>query len=238
MKKTIYTLLCILFIAVLLISCKTPEKDSETGWTDLFDGETLDGWVLKEGEGEREFFVEDGMIVSITDMSSPNCYLSTEKSFGDFILELEFLVEPPLNSGVQIRSIVRDKDTTMVYMNGRMEEQEVTFPKGTVVGYQIEVDPSDRAWSGGLYEPGGRGWLQNLEGKPEAQNAYKKDDWNHFRIKAEGNHIQSWVNGVLATDTEDDVFADGFIGIQKHMIYEEAHSGKKMFWKNIKIKEL
>ncbi|MFC2125041.1 DUF1080 domain-containing protein, partial [Bacteroidota bacterium] len=92
--------------------------------------------------------------------------------------------------------------------------------------------------SGGLYEPGGRGWLQNLEGNPGAQKAYKKDDWNHFRIKAEGDHIQTWVNGVLATDAKDDIFPEGFIGFQMHRIYNQEHSGKQMFWKNIKIREL
>ena len=123
-------------------------------------------------------------------------------------------------------------------MNGNMEAQEVNFPKGTVVGYQIEIDPSDRAWSGGLYEPGGRGWLQNLEDKPEAQKAYKKDDWNHFRIKAEGNNIKTWVNGILATDATDDLFDKGFIGFQMHKVYNAEQEGKMMFWKNIRIKEL
>ena len=149
MKPQFFNLSCLLISSFLIISCESTKKEVVDPWTNLFDGKTLDGWVMKEAEGK--FYVEDGMIVSITDSTSPNCYLSTEKVYRDFILELEFKVESPLNSGVQIRSIVRDRDTTLIYMDGQMQAQEVSFPKGTVVGYQIEIDPSDRAWSGGLY---------------------------------------------------------------------------------------
>jgi hypothetical protein len=236
MKTPLFYLFSIVLCAYCLFSCQSSQKEEEKEWFDLFNGESLEGWVLKEAEGN--FFVEDGMITSITDSTSPNCYLAYEKEFSDFVLELDFKVEPPLNSGVQIRSIIRDKDATVMYMNGRMEEKEVTFTKGTAVGYQIEIDPSDRAWSGGLYEPGGRGWLQNLEGKPDAQRAYKKDDWNHFKIVAKGDHIQTWVNGVPAIDAHDAVYPKGFIGFQMHSAYNKEQVGKRMYWKNIRIREL
>jgi len=231
--KSIYQISSIVLFFFLFISCKT-EKQEE--WISLFDGKTLKGWVLKEAEGK--FYVEDGMIVSVTDENTPNCYLATEEYFSDFILELDFKIESPLNSGVNIRSKVRERDSTLVYINGRMEPEETTFPAGMMVGYQIEIDPSERAWTGGLYEPGGRGWLQNLEGKPEAQQAYKKDDWNHFKIVAQGNRIQTWINNVQAINTTDDLFKSGFIGFQMHSVYNEEQAGKKMFWKNIRIKEL
>jgi len=224
-----------LFI-ILFASCKIDDKEKQEDWVSLFDGESLEGWVLKEAEGK--FYVEEGMIVSVTDENTPNCYLSTKKKYKDFMLELDFKVESPLNSGVNIRSKVREADSSLVYMNGRMEPEETTFPAGMVVGYQIEIDPSERAWTGGLYEPGGRGWLQNLEGKPEAQKSYRKNDWNHFKIIANGNRIQTWINDVPAVDTTDDLFKSGFIGFQMHSVYNEEQAGKKMFWKNIKIKEL
>jgi len=236
MKTYIFYFLGLCLSGHLFFACQSAKKDQEEVWTDLFDGKTLNGWGVIEAKGN--FFVKNGMIVSITDSTSPNCYLAYEKEFSDFILEVDFKVEPPLNSGVQIRSILWEKDTTMNYVNGSMETQKITFKEGTAVGYQIEIDPSERAWSGGLYEPGGRGWLQNLEDNPEAQKAYNKDGWNHYRIKAVGNHIQSWVNGVPAVDAFDEVYPKGFIGFQMHSAYNEEQFGKKMYWKNIRIQEL
>ena len=105
-------------------------------------------------------------------------------------------------------------------------------------GYQIEVDPSSRAWSGGLYEPGNRGWIVTLAGNEAARKAFKPMDWNHFKIVMNGNKIQTWVNGVPTVDTTDDMSASGFIGLQFHGAYREWQKDKKSMWKNIKIKEL
>jgi Domain of Unknown Function (DUF1080) len=107
-----------------------------------------------------------------------------------------------------------------------------------VWGYQIEVDPSNRAWSGGLYEPGNRGWIVTLAGNEAGRKAFKPNDWNHFKIAMNGNKIQTWVNGVPTVDTTDDMSASGFIGLQFHGAYREWQKDKKSMWKNIKIKEL
>ncbi len=234
---------------VILGSCSTNKKEKEQaqqakseqkgqdGWIDLFDGKTLDGWSLKEAKAH--FYVKDGMIVGDADYKTPNCYLATDQSFDNFILELDFKVDSPLNSGVQIRSKEWERDTTIMYRNGGdLTQSPHKFPAGTVVGYQIEIDPSDRAWTGGLYEVGGRGWLVPLKDNPEAGKAYKKDDWNHFKVVADGDHIQTWINGVKAVDTHDDLWKTGFIGFQMHGVYNKSQVGKKMYFKNIRLKKL
>ncbi len=213
------------------------EQQSQGQWQELFDGKTLNGWSLKEAEAK--FYVQDGMIVGDAEYKTPNCYLVTDQSFDNFILELDFKVDDPLNSGVQIRSKEWDKDTTIMYTNGRtLEQSEHNFSAGTVVGYQIEIDPSERAWSAGLYEVGGRGWLQSLKDKPEAGAAYKNNDWNHIKIKAVGDHIETWINGVPAADAHDQAWTTGFIGFQMHGVSSEEQAGKKMYFKNIRIMEL
>ena len=73
-------------------------------WQDLFDGKTLNGWVQRGGKAK--YTVEDGCIVGASVTNTPNSFLCTEKDYGDFTLELEFKVDPKLNSGVQIRSDV------------------------------------------------------------------------------------------------------------------------------------
>jgi hypothetical protein len=143
-----------------------------------------------------------------------------------------------MNTGVQIRSAVYDEPTTTPYLNGSLEEGTRDWEVGTVNGYQIEIDPSDRAWSGGFYEEGGRGWLVPLSENEDARKAFKQEEWNHFRIVADENHFQTWINGVKAVETTDDKARTGFIALQLHSINNEDQVGLRVIWKNIRIHEL
>ncbi|MEN8193355.1 MAG: DUF1080 domain-containing protein, partial [Bacteroidota bacterium] len=109
---------------------------------------------------------------------------------------------------------------------------------GYVWGYQVEIDPSSRAWSGGLYEPGNRGWVVTLASNPEAQKAFKRNEWNHFKVVMNGNRIQTWVNDVPVVDIVDEMSLSGFIGLQFHGAHREEQKGMKSMWKNIRIKTL
>ena len=235
-----------LLLLVLILGGCQPQKSSEEAekkpevtepeWVSLFDGQTLNGWQTVEGE--VPFSVEDGMIVSETQLDVPNGYLATTKSYQDFILELEVKIDTSLNSGIQIRSQIWDRDTTTTYLAGNGKVSDITWTAGTAWGYQIEVDPTDRAWSGGLYEPGNRGWLVTLADNEAGRNAYQRFDWNHFRIEARGNQIKTWVNGVMAVDAQDDVLTNGWIGLQFHEAYHDHQVGKKVYWRNIRIQDL
>ena len=223
-------------LAAVIFSMACQKQTTKEEWQDLFDGKTLNGWKVLGGQAD--FYVEDGMIVCNTKKDIDGGYLVTENTFGDFLLELDVKIDTTLNSGVQIRGRVWDKDTTTMYLSGKGDLVERTWPVGYVWGYQIEVDPSSRAWSGGLYEPGNRGWLVTLAGKEEARQAFKPLDWNHFKIEAKGDTIRTWVNGVACVDTTDSVSQSGFIGLQFHKAYREDQVDKKSLWKNIRIKEL
>lgn len=203
------------FVLVSIIGCQSTAKDN-TPWVQLFDGKTLNGWS-KIG-GDATYKVEDGAIVGTTAMNTPNTFLRSDKLYGDFILELEYLVGPSMNSGIQIRSNSFDH-----YLNGRVH------------GYQVEIDPSERAWSGGIYDEARRGWLNTMEENPAAQKAFKQNDWNHYRIEAIADTIRTWVNGVPAAYLIDDKTAQGFIGLQVHSIKKQEQEGKQIKWRNIKI---
>ena len=194
-------------------------KASETEWTPLFDGRNLDGWTQKGGNARYE--VRDGVIVGTTVEKTPNSFLTTVRPYSDFILELEFRVDSLLNSGIQIRS-----NSLPEYNNGQVH------------GYQVEIDPSKRAWSGGIYEEGRRGWLFNLQGRPAPQQAFRQGEWNHYRIEARGDHLRTWVNGVLAADMVDSMTAEGFIGLQVHSIGSPELAGRTVEWRNLRIREL
>ncbi len=224
--------------ALMLISagCLDENKSPQGGWVKLSDSETLEGWKTIGGQGK--FYFEDGVIVSETVAKTASTFLCTEKEYGDFILELEFKVDPSLNSGVQIRSSVHEKDYTTDYVNGKMEQMKMTFKAGTIFGYQVEIDPSERSWTGGFYEEGGRGWIKNLADNEPARKAFKQNQWNRLKIQAIGNEFVSWVNGVKAVETTDNARAKGFIGLQLHAIYKASDAGKKVCWRNIRIMEL
>ncbi|MCB1237530.1 MAG: SMP-30/gluconolactonase/LRE family protein [Verrucomicrobiae bacterium] len=186
-------------------------------WTSLFDGKSIDGWVQRGGEAK--YTVEDGAIVGTTVPKTPNSFLCTPRDYGDFVLEVEFKVDPQMNSGIQFRSL-----STPDYQNGRVH------------GYQAEIDPSNRGWSCGIYDEGRNGWLNDLRHNRAAQYAFKQNDWNHYRIEAIGNRLRTWINGVPAADLTDDTTASGFIALQVHGIGNREET-MQVRWRNIRIQE-
>lgn len=185
-------------------------------WQSLFNGKNLKGWVKLNGDAEYK--VQDNTIVGISKMNTPNTFLSTKKMYSDFILEFEFKVDEGLNSGVQFRS-----NSTKEYQNGRVH------------GYQFEIDPSNRKWTGGIYDEARRGWLYPMTYNPVGANAFKNNEWNTARIEAIGTSIRTWVNGVLCADMLDDIDSEGFISLQVHSIWDDKLDGKTVAWRNIRI---
>ncbi|MDR1408208.1 MAG: DUF1080 domain-containing protein [Tannerella sp.] len=200
-------------ITLLCVSCNS----SNDGWVQLFNGKDFTGF--KQLNGQAPFRAEDGMMVGTSVLGQPNSFMVTETEYSDFILEFDVLCNPSLNSGVQFRSL-----STPDYNNGRVH------------GYQCEIDPSDRAWSGGVYDEARRGWLVTLVDNPAGQAAYKKTDWNHYRVEAIGNNIRIWLNDVNTANLLDDETPAGFIAFQVHSIgNNQEQEGMEIRWKNIRI---
>jgi hypothetical protein len=167
----------------------------------LFDGKSLAGW-----EGDPKWWrVEDGALTggSRTEKVPHNYFLATQRSFQNFDLRLRLkLTGTPgtgmINSGVQIRSIRVPNNTEMA-------------------GYQVDAGDG---WWGKLYDESRRRRVIAEPRDAAAVNAaVRKDDWNEYRIRAEGPRIRSWINGVPAldyTEAEPRVAADGRIAVQIH----------------------
>lgn len=94
-----YKFLLLTAITMILASC----TQQGPNWKSLFNGENLDGW--EKLNGTAEYRVEDNTIIGISEMNTPNTFLATTESYGDFILEFDFKVDNGLNSGVQFRSL-------------------------------------------------------------------------------------------------------------------------------------
>lgn len=203
-------------LALLTISPDIQGAESSE-WHYPFDGKTFKGWTQRGGKATYE--IKDGMIVGTTVPRSRNSFLCTNRDYSDFILELEFKVDPRMNSGIQIRSA-----------------SIPAYRKGVVHGYQVEIDPSDRAWSGGIYDESRRGWINNLKGNDAARAAFQRTDWNHYRVEAIGDHIKTFVNGVPAADLRDSLSLSGFIALQVHGTNSEEPM--EIAWRNIRIQDL
>lgn len=167
---------------------------------------SLDGW-LALGDA---LWSADGQAIEGRVGGGGQSFLVSDGVFGDFELELQLRTLGPGNSGVQIRSQVR--------------------PDGRLMGYQIEVDPSERAWSGGLYDESRRGWLHSLAQLPEARAAFRSDDWNHYRIVCQGPWIRSWVNGVSAADLLDPLDEVGHLALQVH-----SGNDTHVLWRDLQL---
>ncbi len=210
MKKAAFLLTTIIMLASPLMA--------QDGWVSLFNGKDLTGW--KQLNGKAKYYVQDDQIVGVSTINTPNSFLCTEKDYGDFIFEVEVKVDARLNSGIQFRS-----HGTPEYRNGRVH------------GYQAEIDPSQRAWSGGIYDEARRGWLYGLAENPMGRKAFKNGEWNKYRIEAIGNTLRIWINGVNTANLVDDADASGFIGLQVHGIgNNKEKEGAEVRWKNIRIK--
>lgn len=203
-------------LTIALLVCTQFVFAQQGQWQSLFNGNDLKGW--KQLNGKAVYQVKNGEITGTTVAGEPNSFLCTEKNYGDFVLELELLVDTSMNSGIQFRSL-----STPDYMNGRVH------------GYQMEVDPSARQWSGGIYDEARKGWLYTMEYNPTGKKAFKNNTWNKYRIECIGNVLRTWVNGIPTANVVDDQTATGFIALQVHAIPKDIAPGKQIRWKNIRI---
>jgi len=209
----------------------------EGNWKELFNGKTLDGWSVHSGFAK--YRVEDGVIVGTTVKGSPNTFLCTDKEYGDFVLEFEVMVDPRLNSGVQIRSIIAAEELTYWFRNDKGKLYQRKVPKDRVHGYQVEITGADVGKSGGIYDEARRAMIEEwwIKEGTDASKAFKDGQWNKYRIECKGQSMKTWVNGVPTMDIEDAMTGSGIIGLQVHSVREDSPT-LEVRWRNIRLLEL
>ena len=185
----------------------------------LFDGKTLDGWESREPSLWK---VEDGCLTGGDEQRKipHNDFLCTKRSFSNFELRLKIkLTGDPktglINSGVQIRT-----------------QRNATGHE--VCGYQC--DYGEPSWYGGIYDEGRRNQFIAPADMKVLHPAIRLWDWNEYVIRAEGNRIQTWINGVQGVDyreEEPNIPHDGILGIQIH-----GGGNTKVQVKDVMIEEL
>jgi len=192
----------------------------ERPWEGGGEKELPKGWTVRGGKAE--FRREGEWVVGLTRPDTPNTFLVSVREYRDFELLVDVAQDVRLNSGIQIRSQVM----------GGMAQRE-----GGMQGLQVELDPSERAYSGGLYDEARRGWLYRLVDAPYARRAFRRGEMNQIRILARGPVVQTWVNGVPAGTLFDALDASGHLGFQVHGVGQETEAMEVRFG-NLRIREL
>lgn len=188
-RVLMFALLCTMAATAQNSKPKLPGED----WVSLFNGKDLNGWI---NVGKEKWQVEDGTIHGMA-ISKEYGYLRTEKNYKDFHLSLKFKCEGDGNSGVFFR---------------------VEFKPGTpevIQGPQFEIDCTLGKHTAGIYDVG-RGWI--VWPSPENEIVVRREEWNEYLLKVEGNHFVSRLNGVLMVDFTDPKprGEDGGIALQLH----------------------
>jgi hypothetical protein len=233
-------------LAVSLLT--TQQLFAQKNWTELFNGKDLTGWTQKTGNATYsvEGGYSEGESCIVGTMHTPgngtNSFLFTTKNYDNFILEMDFKADPRVNSGLQFRSAYADKKESF-----QGKDKTYTVREGYVYGYQVEIDTDlkGKTFTGGIYDEQRRGvYLDPDDGQngPHGKTftewnrkITKPNDWNHLRVLAVGDHIKTYLNGVLRADLHDSMSMSGFFGLQVHSSKEESANGAQVRFKNITI---
>jgi len=174
----------------------------------LFNGKDLSGWKI---HGTEKWFVENGDLVCESGPDKQYGYLSTNKTYKNFELTLEFKQETNGNSGVFFRSSIEGVK---------------------ISGWQCEVAPVNHH-TGGIYESYGRGWL--IQPDSAKEKYLKTGKWNKMKLRVVGNEVTTWLNGHQMIYIKDEKIGagNGFIALQIH-----DGGGIKVRWRKFKIKKM
>lgn len=231
----------LLFLGAIFASLASQPAIAQR-FVSLMPGKNLEGWVRRGGNAN--YAMDGSELVGSCVLDTPNSFLCSVKTYGDFILEYDFKVDPRLNSGVQIRSECFDQKTQVTWRG-----KTIDVPAKRVHGYQIEIDPDptrNRWWTAGLYDEGQRDWLfpGSLGGDGKAftetgRELFKQGDWNHVRVEAIGDSIKTWLNGKPCVNVRDSFVARGFIGLQVHGIgNDKSKVGAEVRFRNMRIADM
>ena len=202
---------------------RTAAAPAKDGSVELFNGRDLAGW-----QPATNWAVEGGVLTlkNRTDRQEHNDnYLWTQRTYGDFVLDLDFKVEAGVNSGVFLRtSDIKDPVQTGI------EIQVASLAQGR---------PLTRGSAGGIYDL-----------VAPRVNALIADGWNHYTITCKGPNIAVLLNGQLVSEANLELWTEsrknpdgspnkftramkdfartGYIGLQDH--------GTPVWYRNIRIK--
>lgn len=212
------------FLAIVIVGFSA-QIQAEEKWVNLFDGESLAGWVTDKGKAVKEgaWVAEDGVLFR----KSAGGNLFSEKDYGDFEFSWEWKISPKGNSGVKYH---------------------VRKYSGAYLGLEYQVIDNEHPDSK-KHPKHQAGALYDLKAVNEKAKVKPVGEWNKSRLVVKGNHFQHFLNGKLAVevtvggDEWEKIFADskfksieGFAQNPVGKIMIQDH-GAQVWYRDMKIRE-
>jgi Domain of Unknown Function (DUF1080) len=212
------------FASLGLAGCMSAEeaKKSDEPWVSLFNGRDLSGWKRIALADPGPVVVEDGeMVLRQRVNTKEHSFVASELDYEDFILELDLKDDPGFNSGILLRCVNSNSDA-----------------KVRINGYQVKIDDTPRAWTGGIFDDFGDSWtwMHDLADNERGRSAFKLGEWAHIRIECIGNLTKVWVNGVPTCHLLDEKYRKGCIAFKIHSLGNQPKATQNVIrFKNIRI---
>jgi len=222
-NMTRYYSFCLAFILSLSFSLSSSElsgQEKSAPWKYLFDGKDLRHFDIT-GDTAKAWVEHGEILCHMVSNTDQHTFVRTKKKYGDFILEAECKNEGEFHTGILFRCL-EAPDTATV----------------SIYGYQMKIDPTSRKWTGGVFDDYGKTWkwMYDLSENPEAREAFKMNEWNHFRIEAIGPSVKVWVNDIAATNMINSKYSNGYIALKIHSMGNFPEKEKILVhWRNIRI---
>jgi len=208
--------------------------EKKSGWKLLFDGKTTSGWHTYGAKTVRGWEVKDGELVALGQAGHEGSAndIVTEREFENFELSLEWKISPTGNSGIFFNVVEEPKKYATVYATGP-EYQLVDD-----IGFPEKLENWQKSGANYGMHPPSRSVIKPV------------GEYNLTRLVVNKGHVEHWLNGVKVVEyqlwtpewesqikkgkwTEFPGYGRskrGRIALQDH--------GSKIWFKNIKIKEL
>lgn len=207
---------------VLLLLIPFSARAVNEPWIELFNGHDFTNWKVVGPTNLAPITVENGtFVLRQRAQTAEHTFLTTQEKFTNYILELDLLSEPGFSSGIILRCADAPA-AARIRLNG----------------YQVKIDNTARAWTGGVFEDFGHNWkwLYDLKDDPRARGAFKAGEWSHFRIECLGNSIKIWINGIPTCHLIDEKYPSGYLAFKIHSAGEGGKIGENALrLKNIRI---
>ena len=206
MKKQIFLVTILSTIVLATSGCAWCKRNTDTTSSSgahrerrLFDGKTFAGW---EGDTNKTWRIENGAIVggSLKEKIPHNEFICTTAQFTNFVLRVKF-------------KLVGTGD----FNNGGVQFRSQRIPNHfEVSGYQADMGDG---WWGCLYDESRRNKVLIKPDPAVIEKALKRNEWNDYEVRCDGNNIQIGLNGAVTVDYHEEdpkIPQGGILGFQIH----------------------
>ncbi len=211
--------ICLLAIVFAAFSCST-QRGLDKGFTTLFNGKDLSGWV-----GNKQSYTVQNGVITVNPQAGSGGNLYTEKEYSDFVFKFEFQLTPGANNGLGIHTPL---EGDAAYVGKELQILDNTAEK--------YANLKDYQYHGSVY------------GISPAKRGFQKPvgEWNQQTVTVNGPDITVVLNGETILHTNlDRATANGTLDGKDHPGLQRSKGhigflghGDVLSFRNIRIREI